>query len=172
MKRRDAIKTLMMVSGGVFMTPAWAFNWSEADVPEFKGSFTETEIKLISSIADTIIPSNGEIGALSVKVDVFLVGLISECYDEDFQADLKKHLDKLNQLAEKRNSISFNKCSPAEREKLLLKMQLANENQEAFFEFIKSQTIRGFETSKEVMVDYHNYVMMPGFYDGNVDVEA
>jgi len=51
-------------------------------------------------------------------------------------------------------------------------MQSANENQEAFFEFIKSQTIRGFETSKEVMVDYHNYVMMPGFYDGNVDVEA
>jgi len=154
------------------MTPTWAFNWSEKDIPTQNGVFNEMELALISSIADTIIPSNGEIGALSVKVDTFLVGLISECYDEDFQSDLKKHLGTLNQLAEKTHAMSFNKCSQAEREKLLLTMHSTNENQEAFFEFMKSQTIRGFETSEEVMVDYHDYVMMPGFYDGDVDVEA
>jgi hypothetical protein len=172
MKRRDAIKTLLVASGGAFITPSWAFNWSEKDIPEFTGSFTKKELSLISSIADTIIPSNGKIGALSVKVDTYLAALISECFDEEFQADIKKHLGALENSSRKKHEKPFGDCSQGEREKLLLAMEKGNENEEAFFEFMKSRTIKGFETSKEVMVNYHNYVMMPGFYDGNVDVEA
>jgi hypothetical protein len=173
MKRRDAIKTLMVASGGLFTFPAWAMNWSSEDIPEYENTFSELELALISSISGTIIPSNGKFGALSVEVDKFLAGLISECYDEEFQADIKKHLKSLNKSADKKLNKSFANGSQAEREKLLLAMHSSgNENKEAFFEFMKSQTIRGFETSKQVLVEYHDYVMMPGFYDGDVDVEA
>ena len=172
MKRRDAIKTLMLASGGALALPSWAMNWSSKDVPDFDGIFSEVELKLISSIADTIIPTNGEIGALSVEVDKFLAGLISECYDQDFQNDIKKHLKALEQSSQGKYNRSFAECSQDEREPMLLKLEAGNENEEAFFDFMKSQTIRGFETSKEVMVEYHDYVMMPGFYDGDVDVEA
>ncbi|MEX0719475.1 MAG: gluconate 2-dehydrogenase subunit 3 family protein [Balneolaceae bacterium] len=172
MKRRDAIKTLLMASGGVLALPSWAMNWKRQDIPDYDSSFNELELRLISSIADTIIPSNGEIGALSVGVDKFLAGLISKCYEEDFRDDIKKCLHQLQSSANSMHNLSFFDCEQADRESIFLAMNNdINENEEAFFSFMKSQTIRGFETSEEVLVNYHNYQLMPGFYDGNVDVE-
>lgn len=173
MNRRDAIKTLMAATGGFLVLPAWAVRWNNADIPGHEGIFSELEFNLISAIADTFIPSNGEIGALSVEVDTFLAGLISVCYETDFQNDVKKHLHALDDSAQKSQGKSFVNCIQSEREKLLLAMDNEeNENEHAFFSFMKSQSIRGFETSEKVMVKYHGYVMAPGFYDGNADVKG
>lgn len=173
MKRREAIKTLMMASGGVLALPGWAMKWNAADIPPFDGTFSEPELKLITSITDTIIPSNGEIGALSVGVDKFLAALISECYEEDFRKNVQENLHQLERSAKNLYSLSFNECEYPDRKSLLLALNnKENENDEAFFNFMKSQTIRGFETSEEVMVNYHNYELLPGYYHGNVDVEA
>jgi len=37
---------------------------------------------------------------------------------------------------------------------------------------MKSETIRGFNTSKEVMVGYHKFKLAPGHFYGCVDVKA
>ena len=37
---------------------------------------------------------------------------------------------------------------------------------------MKSETIRGFNTSREVMLQYLNYKIVPGHYYGCVDVNA
>ena len=41
-----------------------------------------------------------------------------------------------------------------------------------FFNLIKSETINGFTTSKEVMLNYYHYKVAPGHYYGCVDVKA
>ena len=163
----------MLASGGVLVLPAWAHGWKPEIMAGYNTTFTDYEIKIISAIADTVIPSNGEIGALSVGVDKFLVGLISKCYEPDFIGEVRFNLGELDESAENAHGVGFAECQKEQREKLFLAMSKnGDENDESFFNFMKGQTIRGFETSEKVMVNYHGYVMMPGFYDGNVDVEA
>lgn len=173
MNRRNAIKSLMMASGGIIALPAWAHAWKPDEMAKFNTTFTDQEIDLISAIADTIIPSNGEIGALSVGIDKFLVGLISRCYEEKFRGEVRMNLHALNEQSITSYQKGFAEAGKMDRENLLLSLSSsADDNDVSFFEFMKQQTIRGFETSEEVLVHYHGYVMMPGFYNGNVDVEA
>lgn len=173
MKRRDAIKNLMLTSGGLLALPSWAMNWKASSIIISNDIFTSSQHSILSSVVDTIIPSNGSIGALSVGVDTFLVALISECYEKEVQDDVKENLEELDKIASKKFQKSFPECSQMEREALLIEIQTVNEeDRDSFFSFIKSQTIRGFRTSEEVMMNYYDFVLMPGFYDGNVDVEV
>jgi hypothetical protein len=41
-----------------------------------------------------------------------------------------------------------------------------------FFDLMKSETIRGFNTSQKVMQDYLGYKVAPGHYYGSVDVKS
>lgn len=173
MKRRDALKTLIMASGGALTLPAWAMGWKASEMAKMNTTFTDFEIEIIKSLVDVILPSDGEIGGLSVGVDQYLVGLISRCYEEEFQGNIKANLFQLDSLAQEKYDLPFMKCTKNDQKEMFLGMKLNNdENDGDFFNFIKSQTIKGFETSEEVMVNYHGYVLMPGFYDGNVNVEG
>ena len=56
---------------------------------------------------------------------------------------------------------------------LLLKLSASeNKPEKDFFALIKSETINGFNTSKEVMTKYFNYKVAPGHYYGCIDVKA
>jgi hypothetical protein len=47
-----------------------------------------------------------------------------------------------------------------------------NKAEKDFFDLIKSETIRGFNTSQKVMQEYLGYKVAPGHYYGSVDVKA
>jgi hypothetical protein len=51
---------------------------------------------------------------------------------------------------------------------------VVSETKEAkdFFELIKGETIRGFRTSREVMLDFLDYKIVPGHYFGCVDINV
>lgn len=173
MKRRDAIKTLMLASGGMLTLPAWAISWKADVMASYNTAFTDYELSIISAIVDTVIPSNGEIGGLSVGVDQFLAGLISRCYEKEFRGTIRANLYDLDDTAKNKYGTSFSVCAKKDKEELFLGMSNNNDkSDEDFFDFMKSEIIRGFETSEEVMMNYHGFVLMPGFYDGNVDVGA
>ena len=60
-----------------------------------------------------------------------------------------------------------------QRQELLLKFSVSEKKSEKdFFDLVKSETIRGFSTSKEVMLGYLDYKVVPGHYYGCVDVTA
>ena len=58
-------------------------------------------------------------------------------------------------------------------EKLFLDFSLAEDPaKKEFFNLLRSETIRGFATSKEVMLNYNNYKIAPGYYHGCVSIKA
>jgi hypothetical protein len=60
-----------------------------------------------------------------------------------------------------------------EREGILADYSKAeDENQKKFYELIRANTIFGFTTVREVMVDRLGYQVAPGFYNGCVEVPA
>lgn len=168
MKRRTALKKMLLASGSSLILPSWSMNWSKEKLPAFDSVFTSYEEQQITALVNTILPTNGTIGGLSVGVHTFLIGLISECYNQQFQVRIKEMLVILDRKSKTELSSEFNLAAQNEREHIFLGFEHGNEEEKDFFNFMKNETIRGFETSEEVLVNYRGYELMPGFYDGDV----
>ena len=173
MNRRTSLKNLLVATGGLIALPAWAQEWSISDLKTLYSSFSASSQEILASVADTIIPPGNAIGALSVGVDKFLQKLIDNCYEADVQENVRTQLAALDDNAKKTYGNPFKSCDQLQREALLTNFSVSeNKNEEDFFDLMKSETIRGFNTSREVMLQYLNYKILPGHFYGCVDVNA
>ena len=162
MKRRESLKYI----AAAVALPAWIDGWSKNTLAHVS-SFTTIEQETLASVVDTIIPAGNSLGALSVGVDKFLQKLIDDCFEADVQNNVKKQLAALN------TGKHFSQLTQKERETLLLQLDSSSDTaQKDFFKLMKSETIRGFNTSKEVMLQHFKYKIAPGHYYGCVDVKA
>jgi hypothetical protein len=173
MNRRTTLKNLLIASGGLITLPSWAQHWSAKDLTTLPSSFSTVNQQLLASVADTILPAGNSIGALSVGVDKFLEKLIANCYEQSVQENVKTQLLALDNKAKTTYGNSFTSCDQLQRQPLLETLAASqNKDEKDFFTLIKSETIRGFNTSREVMLKYLNYKILPGHYYGCVDVTA
>lgn len=171
MKRREALKTLGLATAGLVALPAWASGWTACDVAIESSTFSSKEQSLLSSVAETIIPAKNNVGAIPQEVDNFLVRLFEECYEKDERDNIKKQLSMMNDRAIENFGSQYAECTQEQREQVFLSFDASeDESEQRFFQLVKIETIRGFRTSKVVMQDYHGYSVVPGFYNGNVEV--
>jgi hypothetical protein len=86
---------------------------------------------------------------------------------------IKNQLVNLNNKGEREFGKPFIKLSQEEREKLLISLGNSEIEEEVdFFKLMKSQTIMGFTTVKEVMEEYRGYKVAPGYFKGCVDMPS
>jgi hypothetical protein len=163
----------MLASGSLATLPAWANNWTKQDFTTESGHFLEGQEELLASLVDTILPADQDgVGGIKVGVDQFLIKLFDQCYDAEVQENIKDRMGGLQQKAKTRFGRSFKDCDQSQRQELLLACgHSENESEKNFFDLIKSESIRGFRTSREVMIKYYKYRVAPGHYHGCVDVE-
>ena len=173
MNRRTSLKNLLVATSGLIALPAWAENWSVPGLAHLPSSISPTNLEILSAVAETIIPAGNSIGALSVGVDKFLDKLIANCYEKEVQENVAKQLDALDAKAKNTHGVSFKECTQMQREVFLSGLSVSeNPEEKDFFDLMKSQTIRGSNTSREVMLQYLNYKILPGHFYGCVDVNA
>ena len=95
-----------------------------------------------------------------------MIKFFEKCLEKEEQEILIHELKAL----EKRNFVALSK---EEREAILVEYsKTENENQKKFYELIRANTIFGFTTAKQVMVDHLGYQVAPGFYSGCVEEPA
>jgi Gluconate 2-dehydrogenase subunit 3 len=173
MNRRNAVKKIIIASGSLITLPFWMTECGHKDARTHLSSFSPSEQELLAGITDTFIPAGNAIGALSMGVDKFLQKLIDDCYEKDVQDNIKIQLKALDKSARDSHGRPFTACNQLERQKLLLNFyESANKAEKDFFTLVKSETIRGFNTSEEVMLKYLNYQIAPGHYYGCVNVKV
>ncbi|WP_339867165.1 gluconate 2-dehydrogenase subunit 3 family protein [uncultured Algoriphagus sp.] len=176
MNRRNTLKILGGTAIGIAGLVLADWKWQLLDGLSHEGFFTAKEEKLISSIADTIIPEglpaniptpdSKPIGALSTGTDIYLMQVFEHCYEKEDQDKIKLQLASLDEKG-------FLKANKEEREAILMALNSSESEAESeFFELMKRETITGFTTVKEVLVDYRNYKVAPGYYHGCVDLPA
>ena len=177
MNRRKTIKQLVIAGGGLITLPQWIVSCGISDSPTHQTLFSQGEQELISSVVDTIIPAGnpiaiGSTGALSVGVDKYLIKLIDDCFEKEVQDNVKAQLKALSVSAQSLHHKSFASCPQEERQQMLFKFSSSNNKAEKdFFDLIKAETIRGFNTSQKVM-EHLGYKIAPGHYYGCVEVKA
>lgn len=159
--------------GGLLARPRWSMAWS-ADEFSSSSTFNAFESKMLASLVDTILPDTGEgLGGLSLGIDLFLQRLFDRCYPEENRQLIKSSLTYLDERAHLDFQASFIACHSDQREQLFLDLNQSESSTDTdFFKLMKTETIRGFCTSRKVMTKYYNYRIAPGFYDGCVDVDA
>lgn len=173
MNRRDAVKNIVIATGSLITLPAWMGCGNRDTVITHLYSFSAAEQKLLAGITDTIIPAGNSIGALSLEVDKFLQKIIDDCYEKEVQENVKAQLQALETSAKAMHEKSFNDCSQAQRQDLLLKFSTSAKKEEKdFFSLMRNETIRGFNTSQKVMSEFLNYKIAPGHYYGCVEIKA
>lgn len=173
----DRRKSLKIIGGSVAGIAGLVFadwKWQIVDRLTHAGFFSFEEEKMITAIADTFIPDGlppivptpdpQPIGALSTGTDQFLIKLFEKCFEKEDQDLIKAQLKAL-----KKNG--FEDLSQEEREKSLFGLRNSEiEEEKKFYDLMRSNTVMGFTTVKEVMMDYRGYQVAPGFYHGCVDV--
>jgi hypothetical protein len=173
MQRRTSLKLLGAAGAGIAGLVLADWKWQILDRLTHSGFFTYDQEQLLASLADTIIPEGVSgtagtrpIGALSTGTDQFLIKFFEKCLEKEEQEILIQELKTL----EKRGFAALPKL---EREAILGEYsKTENENQKKFYELIRANTIFGFTTVREVMVDHLGYQVAPGFYSGCVEVPA
>ena len=171
MDRRTSLRTLAATAAGLVSLPSWANQWTLKDVSPVTSWSPIDQQQTLASIADTIIPAGDAIGALSVGVDKFLIKLLENCYETDVRDNVKKQIAVLDAMAVSNGQGNFASCDQKSRLAMLQKFSDSTTKEERdFFDLMKGETIRGFNTSREVMVGYLKYKMVPGHYYGCVDV--
>ena len=99
MNRRNAVKNLLIGSGGLITLPFWMEACGISDKNTHQTSFSPAEQDMLAKITDTIIPAGNSIGALSVGTDKFLQKLIDDCYEKPVQDNVKKQMQSLSKDA-------------------------------------------------------------------------
>ena len=174
MNRRTSLKLLGASGVGIAGLALANWKWQIVDRLSHEGFFSYDEERVIAAVADTFIPEGlppmaadsdaRPLGAISTGTDQFLIRLYEKCYEKEEQDLIRLQLKSLNEKG-------FTRMGQKEREQVLLEMKDSPQEAEGqFYQLMRSNTILGFTTVKEVMTQYGGYQVAPGFYQGCVDL--
>lgn len=172
MKRRDALRNLALITGGLVLVPSCDFS-KEDILSAYKNlDITPTLKQLLAEIADTIIPSGNLKGAADIEVQDFILVMVNDCIDEDGQKAFMKGLQGFEAFSKKTAGNAFSKLSSSEKEKLILD-GLASEAEDqkdtkTFLGMTKRFTVQGFMMSEYIQTEVKPYSLIPGDYQGEV----
>jgi hypothetical protein len=163
MNRRNSLKLIGGSVAGIAGLALVNWRWQIVDRLTHEGFFSFDEEQLITAIAETFIPEGHP--PILPNPDAKPIGALFEhCSEPEEQALIKIQLESLKKSG-------FADASQEDREQKLLAMKNSEqEDEKKFYNLMRSNTITGFTTVKEVMVDYRGYQVAPGYYKGCADL--
>ncbi len=180
MHRREALKSLAILSGGAVLVPSCNFEAEDILAAYQNLNVTESMREVLAQIADTIIPPGSLKGASDLAVQDFILVMVNDCVEPDRQRVFTKGLQSFNTFSRKVASSSFSKLEQAEKEKVVtqglsISDESTDEDEKTILEFLritKRFTIQGFMMSEYIMTQVKPYSLIPGEYNGAVLISS
>lgn len=121
MQRREALRNVaLLVGGGIVLSgTTMSVLFDSCSSPKKKKGqlVTEDQQKMITEIADIIIPTTSCPGAKAAGVGPFITLMMTDCYPEDVQKDFTSGLEAFEKDAKKLLNKDFLKATREEQEK-------------------------------------------------------
>jgi hypothetical protein len=175
MKRRLVIKQVLIMAGGLALLPSCLKETGRSTILLKKISIDLDQENLLAEIAETIIPKTDTPGARELKLHLFVLKMLDDCYEEKDQQQFIKGLGQLKDKVYDRYAKSFNKLSVIQRQDILTTLGKEKEVSPELFRFyqiMKDRTIDGYLNSKYVMTSLIIYELVPGRYNGYFPVKS
>jgi hypothetical protein len=172
MDRRTMMKSLAITIWGMMALPGCKHGENVDENILVKSLPLSEKQKLnLEKMVDTFLPETDTLGAVQLNIHRFLDKLIANCYPDEEQKSFINGLAILEEKAQALFSESFGALENPERESILLSLNNEeNEVEKGFFDFSKEQVILAYTSSEYFLTNFTNYEMIPGGYDGCVDV--
>jgi hypothetical protein len=174
MKRRDALKNLLIVAGGVIVIPSCLHERSEASIPLSHLKISAEQEKLLAELAGTIIPTTEIPGAKDTYAHLFALKMVDDCYEKDVQEQFARGLKEVERMCKDWYNTTFLKSSPEQKEQIVAELEKkagAKDALAVFYTTLKKLTIQGYLNSKYVMTNVLKYELVPGRYNGAFPVK-
>jgi hypothetical protein len=176
--RREALKkTAWIMGAAVSASTVAAFLQSCKSAPDLNYKpvfFTEDQARIVSELAEVIIPKTDTPGAKDVGVPNFIDLMLKECYKEEDQKSFLEGLAKFDADAKAAYGDSFIYLKPEQKLEFVKKANEAaiaevKKDPAAKRPFIltaKEMTMLGFFSSEPGATQVLQYVAVPGSYKG------
>jgi hypothetical protein len=157
MKRRAAIKQLFILAGGIAIATSCSGDRKKASIVLSNVDFSKDDEVLLGDLVESIIPETDTLGAKNLKLHLFVMKMVDDCYSPEDQASFMEGLKKTKFLKGK---------SQKEMQEYLFALEKDNK----FLSILKKRTIMGYQNSEYVMKNKIIYELVPGRYHGAVKV--
>jgi len=126
MNRREAVRSVAFLMGGALSATTIGVFLESCNSTSTKSTgslFTEDQQKLITEVADIIIPTTSSPGAKAAGVGPFIAMMLKDCYPEEAQKVFVKGLEDLEQQARDGYKKTFIELTVPQRQELLGKLR-------------------------------------------------
>lgn len=186
MNRRDVLKRLAVLSGGVMLVPSCDFTREDVLLAYDNLQISEENKATLQKLCNIIIPSDAQYqGAEELALSDFVLVMIDDCYGPEDQQVFSEGLKRLDQYAFEQTRQNFLSLSQDHAEEMvrnilhhpLIEEDNADNSEAQDFEAIrycvettKSLTIQGYMASEYIMTEVMPYQLVPGPFHGKVPV--
>jgi hypothetical protein len=168
-KRRTAIRNLLIIAGGAMVLPACYRSSGKASIALQNLTISEDEENLLAELTEILIPETTTPGAKSLKLHLFVLKMVDDCYTADNQKLFAEGLKGFNDHFSTQAGTSFSDASSEKKLEVLKGIQDSKKKDDPvkkFYDITKSKTIQGYLNSKYVMTNIVKYELVPGRYNG------
>lgn len=181
--RREALKKTALFLGAAVSASAIAgiLNGCKAtpDLNYKPVFFNEDEARLVSELADIILPKTDTPGAKELGVPNFIDKMLNECYKQEDQERFKTGLAAFDEEAKKAHGDSFIYCKPEDQVAHITKsIQAAIDESKAnpgtkrpFILMAKELTMLGYFSTQVGAENVLQYEAVPGSYKGCIPLK-
>jgi hypothetical protein len=172
MKRRSAIRNLILITGGAALLPSCLHTPGKASITLKNLVVDADQEKLLATVAGAIIPTTDTPGAQELGIHLFVLRMIDDCYTKEDRQTFVKGLGELEKFAVRHTGSSFSDADQQQRAGLLAGIgeeDAAGKALQYFTRTMRQLTIRGYLNSQYVMTALLPYQLVPGHFHGCVD---
>lgn len=186
--RRQVLKRLALLLGGSITTPVWTAALTgcrrEPGTAWQARTLTASQDRLVTALAELIIPETDTPGAAAARVNEFVDLLLTDWYDPEDRNRFLAGLTALEEAARSEHGQPFLELSeeqqiellePLDRESVAIQWAAFTSRDEAedlpFFGMMKEMTLVGYYTSEIGLGQELGYVVVPSRFDGCVPLD-
>jgi hypothetical protein len=172
MKRRDALRSLALLTGGLVLVPSCNFSQEDILSAYTNLKITPSQKRLLAEIADTIIPAGQTKGAADIAVEDFILVMVNDCVNEQGQKSFTDGLQAFDAFSKNNSGKNFSALDAESKKAAVVQgLALEDEAQKHIKEFLsqtKRFTVQGFMASEYMQTEVKPYSLIPGKYQGAV----
>ncbi|EIJ38367.1 hypothetical protein JoomaDRAFT_1351 [Galbibacter orientalis DSM 19592] len=167
MKRRNAIKSLGLITTGLVLMPSCNFLDERTPIVLHKLKITEEEEILLEEIIDTMLPETETPGGVSLKIQNFVWVMLDDCADKEKQDTFLAGLRLFKSTVKENFDEDFSDLNSEEKLTTLLAMMQSesfNTDVSTFLHTTKQTAVWGYKNSEYYMTNLMPYKLIPGAF--------
>jgi hypothetical protein len=168
MNRRTALQHVIVLGAGATLLASCQ---DKATIATKNIPLTGSQEKLLSALAETIIPSSDFVGAKELQAHQFIMA--DDCASAEEQNKFIAGMKAFDDFSKQKIQTSFVKATAEQRATLLTPLESKTDVPEGVLEFyqtIKQLTIQSFTTSEAFLTQVRNFSLIPPKFQGCVSV--